>query len=118
MEYIHKLPSILSVLMAIMVGIISFKYNVTVQEIYIRMGIGILVFYALGVYIRYSLLKVVEEAEKKKKQEQLEKQAELKAQADLMNSEKNHTVSYTVDDYGEDFTPLKISEVIQSNLRE
>lgn len=115
-----KLPFILGSSMTIIIGIINFTNNVSNQEIYVRMAIGMVVFYLLGFYIRSTVIKIEKEVRKKKLQEELEKIKELKKQADeKADSEANlHVIDFRIDDSDEDFLPLETSKAIKSALSE
>ncbi|MCX8130298.1 MAG: hypothetical protein N3I35_09395 [Clostridia bacterium] len=127
MEYIHKLPFMLGSLMAIIIGLISYKYHVSQQEIYIRIAISMVVFFFIGTYIRNTIMKILDETAKKREAEELERQAELEQQMQeqLKASEENKKTSkldLKVDDsydsnsvFGEDFAPLTVKEILRSN---
>jgi divalent metal cation (Fe/Co/Zn/Cd) transporter len=55
MEYVKKLPLILSMFMAILIGLISYTLGIAQKDIYIRISISLVLFYFLGLYIRRSI---------------------------------------------------------------
>ncbi|AUS96352.1 hypothetical protein CDQ84_05335 [Clostridium thermosuccinogenes] len=129
MGYIQKIPFILGTLMAIITGIVSFEYGIEPQEIYIKMAISMIVFFTIGVFIRSTIQKTAdeynekirkmqEEEEKKKAEEENinKKDNEKKENQDLKNP-KPSAVNYSVNDKMDDFEPLKISEVIRSEIK-
>ncbi|MCX7747022.1 MAG: hypothetical protein N2645_09050 [Clostridia bacterium] len=112
MDYIHRLPFILSAFMTVIVGAISFKYNNGMQDIYIRMSISMVCFYIIGTLIRGSILKIEEEVERKRKEEERARQEELERQQQEENLRNEadkvsgNNIDYRVEDDGEDFQPL------------
>lgn len=118
MEYIHNLPFILSTLMAIVIGLISYKNNTNDKDIYVRMAISIVCFYCMGIYVRSSLVKIYEQNRNRKKAEKLEeKNSKNNLSAKTVDdSTKGTVLDLKADDYEDDFSPLKVSEVIRSNL--
>lgn len=125
MEFIRKLPFIIGALTAVVIGIISFKYGAPKQTIYIRMAVGMLVFYIIGVYARSTLNKIVEEVNRKKESDELKRQAEMQeGELDVSGPEQAAKVSsgkidYRVDDAvensGEEFMPLTVERVTVKN---
>lgn len=126
MEYIHKLPFILGCFMAIVVGIINYSLGVEQQNIFTRVAISLVIFFITGLIIRNLLNDLLEELEKRKKeQEELEEQ-QRKAHSEMHNNElpefgaqnsmsgSPRRIDYEVTD-GEDFTPMKISELMRSS---
>lgn len=123
MDYIHKLPFILGAVVTITVGIISYSYKVSDQVLYMRMAVSMAVFYLLGLYVRSVIEKTLEEARQKKKEEELKKAQERKKkkkeeESKIDSQDKSSSqVDYKVGD-DEEFSPLKVSEVIKDNLKE
>lgn len=123
MDYIHKLPFILGAVVTITVGIISYSYKVSDQVLYMRMAVSMAVFYLLGLYVRSVIEKTLEEVRQKKKEEELKKAQERKKkkkeeESKIDSQDKcSSQVDYKVGD-DEEFSPLKVSEVIKDNLKE
>jgi divalent metal cation (Fe/Co/Zn/Cd) transporter len=124
MEYVQKLPFLLGAAAAIVVGIISNLKNVSQQDTYLRMAISMIVFFAIGIYIRNTLQKIHDELESKKQEEEnrmldeIEEDKRLAAEEERMNQElKLKTVGtkidFKIDDVGEDFSPLTVNEYIK-----
>lgn len=126
MGYIHKLPFIMGVLMAVIVGAVNYQYNSELQDIYFRMTIGLIVFFIIGLYVRNMLLKIIEETEIKiKKIQELEllkeqelhriNQRKIDGQTDeLVNNGDNEHKSehdYRIDGSNDDFTPLTFNNI-------
>ena len=74
MDYIQRLPYILSLFVTILVGIISSLEKIETKQSYIRMTISIIVFYLIGVYIKNKLLSIIIEMENKKAQQKKEEE--------------------------------------------
>lgn len=131
MDYIHKLPFILSALVTIAVGGISFFSGTDNKELYIRMAVAMISFYLLGMLIRNIFEGIINELSKKKEQEEkarLEEEAQLEEQLkqqqkqqqkstdELQENENNSGsfIDYKVDDSGDEFSPFKVSEIINT----
>jgi cell division protein FtsL len=123
MDYVHKLPFILGASMAVIIGVVSNRTGVESKAIYIRMSVGLVVFFILGLYIRGSLYKIDEEI-RKRKEEELKQKEEL--ENDAVDENGKHSVDYRIDDnsfevdispendekiYDEEFTPLNVNSV-------
>lgn len=125
MEYVHKLPFLLGAAAAIIVGIISNLINASQQDTYIRMAMSMIIFFAIGVYIRNTLQKIHEELESKKQEEENRIMAEMEEDEKLAAEEEERMnqelklktvgtkIDFKVDDVGEDFSPLTVSEYIK-----
>lgn len=125
MGYVYRLPFILSVIVTILVGIISFGNNENDQSIYLKMAVCMVVFYVLGTCLKNLLIKINEEVEEKLEKERIEKEKELmvkqmeeaQAKVNTDNIEvKGPKIDFRVSDSSEDFSPLKVSEVIKRDL--
>jgi Co/Zn/Cd efflux system component len=123
MEYVHKIPFLFGAAAAIIAGIISNLINVSQQDTYIRMAISMIIFFAIGIYIRNTLHKIHEELESKKLEEEnkilveIEEEKRLAADEERLNQELElktvgTKIDFKVDDAGEDFSPLTVSEYI------
>jgi len=55
MQYIRKLPLLLSFFMSIIISIISYKNGVAQEVIYIRILVSLILFYLLGLIIRKNI---------------------------------------------------------------
>lgn len=129
MEYVQKLPFILGASMALIIGIINNNSSAETKTIYIRMSVGLVIFFILGLYIREFIYKLYEEI-KKKEAEELKRAEEQKRKEEQEKKQKNegtkHNVDYTVDDdsfetniniekdeklYDEEFTPLSVNSI-------
>lgn len=123
MDYVHKLPFIIGASMAVIIGVVSNRTGVEPKTIYIRMSVGLVVFFVLGLYIRSSIYKIDEEI-RKRKEEELKQKEELENNA--VDEKEKHSVDYRIDDnsfevdissendekiYDEEFTPLNVNSV-------
>ncbi len=122
MDYVHKLPFILGASMAVVIGVINNSTGTESKTIYIRMSVGLVVFFILGLYIRNFIYKIDEEIRKKKVEEQRIKESVIQK----ANEGAKHSVDYRVDDnsfemnintqkeeklYDEEFTPLSVNSI-------
>ena len=123
MDYVHKLPFILGASIAVLIGVINSITGAESKTIYIRMSVGLVVFFILGLYIRNFIYKIDEEVRKKKVEEQKIKE---KSVMQKTNEGAKHSVDYRVDDnsfemnintqneeklYDEEFTPLSVNSI-------
>lgn len=123
MDYVHRLPFILGASMAIVIGVINNSTGNESKTIYIRMSVGLVVFFILGLYIRSFIYKIDEEIRKKKEEEQ---KIEENSVIQSTNEGAKHSVDYRVDDssfemnintqkeeklYDEEFTPLSVNSI-------
>lgn len=127
MEYIQRLPLILSLLMAIIIGITAYINGDKNQNIYLKMAVCVLGFYVLGLYARNVIKKTIDEIEEKKeKQKESENENQkLQKQEGLKEKEKNAGVVNDISKMGgipeinlqtdeDNFQPLKVSKVIKN----
>ncbi len=119
MGCVQKLPFILGSIAAILIGMIGTYSNLDQKNIYIRMAIGMVAFFAIGVYIKKVLTEIIEELEAKKREEQrkLEEEEQQRLMEEQANEQENKPqIDIKVDDdYGEDFSPLTISDYLKKN---
>lgn len=114
-----RLPFIMGAAAALLVGMIGYRQNNTLSQVSMKMLLAMFIFYLLGTYIRYNIENILREIHKKKEQEAAEK-ASVTAVADNRKETKpdtdgksaGNTVDYRVD--GEDFSPLKVSDIIKT----
>lgn len=66
MQYIKKLPFMLSIFMSIIISIASYARGVAQKEIYTRMIISLILFFILGLFIRNTIEKLYESVSRKK----------------------------------------------------
>ena len=109
--------------MAIIIGVINNLLGTESKTIYIRMSVGLVVFFILGLYIREIIYKLYEEIKEKGEEEK-----KLKEQQEVKNNKEvpKHNVDYRVDDdsfeteiniekdealYEEEFTPLNVNSI-------
>lgn len=120
MEYIRKLPYILAALMTMIIGTVSFLGGAEQKDIYLRMLLCMITFLLIGMVIRSILVKLIEGFQEKNKED-------ISRNLDNETEESNpngSVIDFRVDDtslreeYEEEFTPLKVSQVIRSSLKE
>jgi hypothetical protein len=110
-EYIRRLPYILSALITIIVGLISYISNVGSQIIYYRMAASMVAFYLLGLYARRSLMRLYEEVSEEKDVEEKETLIESQKQDQV---EKTSTIDVKIDNQEDDFLPLEMSKAVRT----
>lgn len=73
MDYIRKLPVLMSVLSGIIVGTAGYTQKVPDKENIFKMLIVMVIFYITGYLLRNTLLDIIESIERKHEEERLEK---------------------------------------------
>lgn len=127
MEYIHRLPFITGAAMAVITGFISYEYGVPSQGVYIRMAVSMVVFFILGLIARNLIITINAEVEKRKHEEEEElkrleyeemtRNMEEKRQADNeKNTGPKSSIDFKVGEDDDEFSPLKISEIIGKSI--
>lgn len=119
MEFVHRLPFILGAAMALIVGSVSTGYNTEPRDIYIRMTVSMIVFYVIGLYARSTINRISAEVEEKKEEERLRLEEEVRlaheeAKAKAEEAKKSSTIDHRVGEFEEEFSPLTVSEYINS----
>lgn len=120
MEYIRKLPYILAALMTMIIGMASFLGGAGQKDIYLRMLLCMVAFLVIGMVIRSILVKLIEDIQEKNK-EDISRKLDNETEE---SSPNGSVIDLRVDDaslreeYEEEFTPLKVSQVIRSSLKE
>ncbi|MCR4434473.1 MAG: hypothetical protein QHH06_00885 [Clostridiales bacterium] len=119
MEYIQKLPFIFGALMALIIGIISYRDGVPRQTVYIRMAEGLVVFFILGILVRNTLEGIIEEINLKKLKDLAEQPSgnedsgERPGMAEVGREGEGNTIDHKVGDSLEtdDFQPLILDRI-------
>lgn len=120
MEYIRKLPYILAALMTMIIGTVSFLGGAEQKDIYLRMLLCMVIFLVIGMAIRSILVKLIEDIQEKNKEDISRNPGNETEESNPNGS----VIDFRVDDtslreeYEEEFTPLKVSQVIRSSLKE
>jgi Ca2+/H+ antiporter len=125
MDYIYKLPFILSVGFTIVVGMVNIGKGVDNQAVYLRMAVSLIVFYVIGLYLKHLIHKTVDNIKKKREIDEQEEEKQKMQQNNVEAGTKNRQnegvathVNLKAGDYEEDFIPLKASKVIKTKLSE
>jgi hypothetical protein len=128
MDRIHKLPFITGGFMAVLIGAISYACGSGSQTTYIRMAVVMVGFYIIGVYVRNTLKSINAQLEEKKEQELLKELEAAEAEAAARHAEQaaekqpggvqGSRVNLVADDSADEFTPLTVSQVISSKIKE
>jgi flagellar biosynthesis/type III secretory pathway M-ring protein FliF/YscJ len=109
MDYINKLPFLLSTSMTIIIGLLSFKGYEDTKDTYIKMAISLVVFYIIGIIIKRTVMEIQEDIENKKKERRDEEDKEnnlsRQAESDSKQGDKgtgqeevSQKIDYKVDD--------------------
>lgn len=124
MEYIHRLPLISSTIAAIIIGLVNYKLGASNQDTYLRIAIGLVMFFFLGSYAKKFIIKIhedlnqkLEAAETVNEEESLEVTEPKSDLGSIETVGKGHILDFVAGD-DDDFKPLNISEAIKSKLRE
>jgi len=134
MGRMDRLPFMLGVLAAIITGAVSYAAHEEMNTVYLRMVVMMLVFFVLGMYIRWTICKIKKELEIKKEKEKEEaKNLEEKQRADnTVQTIKNeasaqqekqqvnqpHKLDLTAGGQDDDFEPLAMSKAVRTKMNE
>lgn len=121
-----KIPFVLSILAAFITGFFCMVSNKDLNQTSIRMIIAMGSFYLLGLLISSTLTKIIEEQDKVKLEEELQK---YRDQQSRIESEQTHKIMQDghlgnsldlVADSGLDdgFSPLDLSQAVRTKIRE
>lgn len=111
MKRIHKLPFLFGGFMAVLVGITSYVCGSEDRTTYFRMAVAMVIFYIIGLFVRNTLLSIDKEVMDKK-----EKESNELLHKQLQQNE--HKINLVADDSSEEFSPLAVSKVISSKIKE
>jgi divalent metal cation (Fe/Co/Zn/Cd) transporter len=115
MEYIHRLPFILGASMSVIVGLFGYENGVAQKEAVIRMAISMLIFFVIGMFLRNIIENTMGEIDNKRKEEEnLKRESNEKKHRDEDTNQEQSKIDYRTSDYGEDFEPLTVSEIIKT----
>lgn len=122
METIMKIPFLLSMVSAIITGMISLAGNAGTNKTCIRMIIALVSFYVIGLLISSTLSGIIEEnkkqeEEKKQKieQQRLEAEAAMIKQTEHLGNHLDLVADSKLDD---GFSPLDLSQAIRTKVNE
>ncbi|MDP4179459.1 MAG: hypothetical protein Q8942_00015 [Bacillota bacterium] len=89
MNYIQRFPFIISSIMAIVIGFISYKGADYLKDTCVKMTIGLIIFYMLGIVARRIFTDIYEELDRKRKEElekeEMEREESMKADESEIN---------------------------------
>ena len=134
MDYLKKIPFILSTVMGLIVGVISLIMGTTRNVVYLRIIISLFVFYIIGLYIKKSFyitlnevkqkelqrqFEIEEEAKKKAMEEEIKKREKLKEKGAFVDSGVELELSpQPIFEEDEGFEPLTVNEVLSTKDEE
>ncbi|HEY9059851.1 MAG TPA: hypothetical protein VIO64_05000 [Pseudobacteroides sp.] len=101
MDYIQRFPFIISAIMAIVIGAISYTAKDDLKQTCIKMTIALIVFYIIGTFIRSVFYSIHEEIVKRREEMEKEKDKDMEPDG-LDNQEVSdssaHDIDFTVDE--------------------
>lgn len=106
MYYLKRLPLLFALIAAIISGVAGLAYSMSNNRILTQMIISMIVFFAVGIFARYNLSKIINQVEENR--EKNEKNEEIKVE--------NKPSRETDDKNIVDFEPLKVSKIIRTEL--
>ncbi len=128
MEYIQRLPFILGAVVAIVVGMLSYSSTADMKQVYVKMALGMIVFYILGVFIKNTVLKINSDIEEKKRKIELERLEKEKQEEEAREEQareeaaahkqgnKSSKIDIKVED-DDEFIPLNL-EMLSDKLKD
>jgi hypothetical protein len=130
MDYIRKLPLLMALSGAIIIGLVGYSKDVPNKENMLKMVIVMVIFYIVGLFIRNTITGILQDIDKKteeKEKKELEEKKRLEELEDQKNKEKNkknQKIDFIVDDdldIGtniEDFEALPVADFIKNELNQ
>ncbi len=131
MNYVRKLPLLIALMSAMIIGLAGRLQRVPDRENMMRMVIVMVIFYSIGLLIRSTVLQIVESFEKKaEEEEKAKKLLENESQMEEMDISKqvenqngkildlaaDDDLSFGTDD--EDFDALPVADFIKKELNQ
>ncbi len=121
MQYLHKLPLLIALAAAFLMGLLGFARRSPQKEILVQMVLAMVLFFVIGLFVRSTLTNIKEQIEQKKKErelEELKKQQEMEKQEKEMEIGLGRNIDFTAGKEDEDaFNPLPVSEFIKKELK-
>lgn len=124
MHYIQRLPFILGASAALAAGALGYIRGVPEKDLYIRMAVSMVIFYAVGFLVRSLLLSIkkeIEEMENREKEEEMKSQNQHEIEATEAANEnrfKGRNVDLRVDESREEFTPFTAGNLRNINEKD
>lgn len=117
MQYIDRLPLLFALLAAILSGVIGLSRSMANDRILLQMIITMVIFYVVGIFVRYNLFKINAQAKEKKINEdvKLEKKLSRESKENVIEKEDNIGEDNSISE--DDFEPLKVSQFIREELK-
>lgn len=125
MDFVRKLPLLIAVFSAMLIGLVGRLKGVPDRENMLKMIIVMLIFYGIGLLIRGTINDIVSSIERKAEEERAKALLEVEQQKEeLRNSEPSSSGSIldlTADDdlnfdTGDDFDALPVADFITKEL--
>ncbi|ACL76369.1 hypothetical protein [Ruminiclostridium cellulolyticum] len=124
METIMKIPFLFALIAAIITGLIGINNNISLNQNCIHMLIAIVIFYFIGILLRTTINRIIEEQNKLKEQAEKEEQEKLrieKEEAEKLAKEEHlgNNLDLVADSNLDDgFTPLDLSQAVRTRMKE
>lgn len=120
MRYLQKLPLLLALAVALLMGFIGFLCSMSQDEILIRMALGMVIFYTVGFFIRNTLLDICKQVEEKRKEKEMEEEKQrLEQENEKKLNDAGHNIDLMVgEDADDSFEPMSVSEFIKKELKQ
>lgn len=129
MDYIRKLPLLMGLTGAILIGLIGYAKKIPNKENMLKMIIIMVIFYIVGLFIRNTITGILEEIKQKALEKEKQELEEKKRQEELENENKkekkrNSIIDLVADDEfnsetnDEDFDALPVADFIKNELKE
>ena len=120
MDVIQKIPYILTAVMTMIIGGVSYASGLAPNAVYLRMLISMVAFLCIGFCVRMVVIQLKQEVEEKQEKVTLA-EAEKQAEETPMGS----TIDFRIDDAAElkgdaeeDFSPLTVSQIIRAKIKD
>lgn len=110
MYYINRLPLLFALFAAILTGIVGLSRSTSNDRILVQMMITMVIFYTVGFFVRYNIMKIYSQVKEKKETEALE--ALSKNENDRPGSPNEQK-----ENNDDDFEPLKAAKFVKRELK-
>lgn len=115
MHYIRRLPLLLALLAAILSGIAGHIRSMTTDKILLLMIVTMVVFYCIGFFVRYNLMKIYDQIKEKREKESINEEPEDEKTSIEKSIERKEEEMENIIDA---FEPLKVSKFIREELKQ
>jgi hypothetical protein len=114
MYYLRKLPLLFALTAAILLGVLGLSCSMSNKRILTIMIISMVIFFAVGIYVRASIFSIIEQVNEKKKKNSEEEEQKVQVgqerQSETIKGKDQHTE--------DDFEPLRVTDYIKNELKQ